>query len=359
MTTQLGIIGAGLMGGGIALDAARHGVHVRVYDARPESIAALRERANNVYARWVRNGRMSVDDAAAALHRLVPVSSLANLSGSNLLIEAIFEDLGAKRRLMESLAPHVSPEAIVASNTSALRVGAIADGFPFAGRVLGLHYFSPAEVSPLVEVVRAEKTEDETVARALTFLGETSRTPLHCTDTPGFAINRFFCPYYNEATRIVEDRLATPAEVDATARERLGVAAGPFAVMNLIRPIVAAQAMANLSSLGPFYRPTRLLMEQAERNQGWPLEEAAGLPGCAHEVERRLVGALAVPSLELASEQVADPGETDRGAVLALRFSRGPFALMRGYPPEVLRDAVKALCIRDGHPLRHMTLSEP
>lgn len=348
-STRLGIIGAGLMGGGIALDAARHGLAVTVYDARPDGVAKLRERAAGVYARWVKNSRMSAQEADAALARIGAAGTLADLGGLDLVIEAVFEDLEVKRAVLAALAPALAAHTVVASNTSALKVADLAAGFPFAARVLGLHYFSPAEISPLVEVVRAKATSDDTIARALAFLGETKRVPLPCHDRPGFAINRFFCPYYNEATRIVEDGIAGPADVDRVARERLGAAAGPFTVMNLIRPAVAAHAEANLSPLGPFYRPSRALLAQAESGADWPVEETK--PGADLDaVEQRLLGALVLPALELEAEQVADPDAVDRGAVLALKFTDGPFALLRR-DPRAAEAAVSALARRDGHPL--------
>lgn len=347
---RLAVIGAGLMGGGIALDAARHGIDVVVFDQRPDGVEKLKERAAKVYGRWVKNGRMAEADATAALARLTPAADLAAVGAADVVIEAVFEDLAVKRELFTALAPHLSPTAILATNTSALKVGDLAQGFAFAPRFLGLHYFSPAEVSPLVEVVRSDATSDATVDRALAFLKATRRTPLPCKDRPGFAINRFFCPYYNEATRIVEDGIAGTADVDQVAQERLGAAAGPFTVMNLIRPAVSAHAMTNLSSLGPFYTTSRILNAQAESGADWPLDgRVAGAD--LDLVERRLLGALVLPALELEAEKVAAPEAVDQGAVLALKFKEGPFALMRRYGDASVEAAVRALCERDGQPV--------
>lgn len=353
---SLAVIGSGLMGGGIALDAARHGLPVQIYDTRPENVARLKDRALGVYGRWVKNGRMTQDAADAALARLTPATSMSECGTADIVIEAVFEDLGVKREVFAALAPHLGPHAIVATNTSALRVRDIAEGFAFADRVLGLHYFSPAEVSPLVEIVWAAKTSDATIARARAFLSETHRVPLACADTPGFAINRFFCPYYNEAARIVEDGIASPAQVDVVARERLGVAAGPFTVMNLIGARVSAHAMANLSSLGPFYALSPALAAQAEANVAYALPDICDLPERANLIEDRLMAAIAVPALELLSEKVAAANDVDQGAVLALKFKHGPFALMRSYPPKRLEAAIGSLCARFGHPVPPIVL---
>lgn len=348
MTTRLAVLGAGLMGGGIALDAARHGLDVTVFDARPDGVAAMKARAASVYGRWVKNKRMTAEEAEAALSR-IKAGTLAEVGAANIVVEAVFEDLAVKRDLFAALAPHLGAATVIASNTSALKVADLAAGFLFAGRMLGLHYFSPAEVSPLVEVVRAEATAPATIAAALAFLAATKRTPLPCLDRPGFAINRFFCPYYNEATRILEDGLAGPADIDAVARARIGAAAGPFTVMNLIRPAVSAHAMANLAALGPYYAPSHTLLAQGESNADWPVEESR--PGADLDTtEQRLLGALVLPALELAAEKVADPEAVDQGATLALKFAEGPFALYRR-DPAAARAAVTALCTRHGHPL--------
>ncbi len=351
MNMSLAVIGAGLMGGGIALDAARHGFDVAVYDARPEGFERLKTRAAKVYARWVKNGRMSEAEATAALDRLRPAASLAETGGADVVIEAVFEDLAVKREVFAALAPHLGERTILATNTSALRVRDVAEGLPHADRILGLHYFSPAEVSRLVEVVHAEATSAATIEHAHAFLAATKRVALACTDRPGFAINRFFGPYYNEAARIVEDGLATPAEVDLVAHEKLGIAAGPFQVMNLIGLAVAAHAESHLAPLGPFYAVAPSLDAHGETGASWTLEEGATMPAGADAIVDRLIAAMAVPALELAGEKVADPAEVDHGAALALKFSQGPYALMRALPPARLEAAIAALCARHGHPM--------
>lgn len=346
---KLAVIGSGLMGGGVALDAARRGLEVRLHDARPDGVARLRERAARTYDRWAAAGRMTAAEAEAALGRLVPVEGFADLGAADVILEAVFEDLAVKREVLAGLEAHLGAETIVATNTSALRVGEIARGFPFADRVLGLHYFSPAEICPLVELVRPEGAAAETIARARDFLDRTGRVALACADTPGFALNRFFCPYYNEALRIAEEGLADPDGVDAVARLRLGAAAGPFRVLNLIGPRVAAQAMANLAGLGPFYAPSPTLAARGAADAPpFVLAEDAPLPAAADEVEDRLLAAIALPALELMAEGGADPQETDRGATLALKFARGPYALLRACPPARLEAALAAACARRG-----------
>ena len=165
--------------------------------------------------------------------------------------------MALKAKLLDELSLLVEPTTLVATNTSCLRVSDLAQHMALPGRFLGLHYFSPAAVNPIVEVVSGELTSPQTVETALAFTRATGKQPLRCRDAFGFAINRFFCPYTNEAVRALDEGLGSAAEIDAVAREAMGAAAGPFQVMNLIKPRINLHAIRNLAPLGPFYAPAR------------------------------------------------------------------------------------------------------
>src|SRR5690606_31103349 len=154
--------------------------------------------------------------------------------------------------------------ALIATNTSCLQVGDLAQHVAAPERFLGLHYFSPAQVNPLVEVVRGAATSEATVQAALAFTRATGKMPLLRKDSYGFAVNRFFCPYAAEAARLVDEELATTAQIDRLAESTLGVAAGPFRVQNLIKPRINLHAIRNLAPLGPFYAPADFLVRVGE-----------------------------------------------------------------------------------------------
>jgi 3-hydroxybutyryl-CoA dehydrogenase len=353
---RLGVIGGGLMGGGIAIDAARHGFQVLVYDLRSDGVDELRIRAASVYERLIAGGRMNEKQAQIALAYIVAAPRLADLAGTDLIIEAVFEDLNVKSEVLQSLSSHLEPRTIVATNTSSLRVEQLAGSVRGPERFLGLHYFSPAEINPLVEVVSGKRTAADTISRALEFLAATGRVPLRCRDTPGFAINRFFCPYYNEAVRIFEEGIAPAIHIDRVAREKIGVAAGPFAVMNLIKPTVAAQAIGNLSQLGPFYRISTALAERGKLATPWEIPDAP-LPSAKMEQEilLRLLGAIFLPTIELLIDEVANADDVDKGARLALKFAHGPSSLMRGSGRDFVMSAVNSVCVPRSHPLPPVT----
>jgi 3-hydroxybutyryl-CoA dehydrogenase len=325
----VGIVGAGTMGSGIATNLAQAGFAVVLVDARPGAAAAAVGQAKAFYARAVERGRMAADAADAAADRLAPVDGVADLASVDLVIEAVFEDFDLKARLFGELSAFVSPDALIATNTSCLRVSDLARHVSGPARFLGLHYFSPAAVNPIVEVVRGEATSDATIGSALAFCRASGKQPLRCKDSYGFAINRFFCPYTNEAARALDDGLGSTAEIDAVARQALGAAAGPFAVMNLIKPRINLHAIRNLAPLGPFYAPARAMIEAGEADAPFAIEPSAEpAPARARPIADRLLAGCFLPVLQALDEEVAAPADFDRGAKEALKFGHGPCALM-------------------------------
>ncbi len=325
----VGIVGAGTMGGGIAVSLAQHGFRVLLLDDRPEAAAAAIAAAGAFYARAVEKGRMTAADAAAASARLVVAPDLSALAGADLVIEAVFEEFSLKAELLERLSHVLRPEALVATNTSCLRVGDLAGHLKAPERFLGLHYFSPAAVNPIVEVVMGEATAPATIETALAFCRASGKQPLRCRDSYGFAINRFFCPYTNEAARALDAGLGSTGEIDAVAREILQAAAGPFTVMNLIKPRINLHAIRNLAPLGPFYAPAAAMVAAGEADRPFPVEAAAAPePSRAAAIADRLLAGCFLPVLQAIDEGVAEPAAFDRGAREALKFGIGPCALM-------------------------------
>lgn len=326
----VGIVGAGTMGSGIATNLGQHGFTVLLTDARREAAEKAVADAGAFYARAVEKGRMAAKAAEEAGRRIAVVDGLGDLAQADLVIEAVFEDFDLKARLFRELSPVVREDALVATNTSCLRVSDLAPHLRRPERFLGLHYFSPAAVNPIVEVVKGEATSAETVETALAFCRASGKRPLRCKDSYGFAINRFFCPYTNEAARALDEGLGSTAEIDATAREVLGAAAGPFAVMNLIKPRINLHATRNLAPLGPFYAPARSMVEAGEADRPFAIDPAVGEidPGRRRAIGDRLLLGCFLPVLQALDEEVAEPAAFDLGAREALKFGVGPCALM-------------------------------
>jgi 3-hydroxyacyl-CoA dehydrogenase len=325
----VGIIGAGTMGAGIAQNVIEHGLEARVLDAD----AAQRQRAFAAIeanlARAVEKGRIDAAAAAAIRARLAPADDLAAIAACDLVIEAVFEDLAVKRDLFERLSPLLGAATIVATNTSALSVAELSAFVANPARFLGLHYFSPAAVNRLVEVVRGPRTDGAIVQRALAFVRATGKEPLACRDGPGFVVNRFFCPFTNEAARLHDEGL-DPAAIDAVARSAFAAPLGPFAVMNLTKPRIALHAQRNLRRLGAFYAPAKSLERVGDAGQSWAIADPAPKPTPAEEtlVADRLRAAVFLPVLQLLDEAIADPAAVDLGARIALRWGAPPVSQM-------------------------------
>ena len=228
------VLGAGAMGSGIAQVAALAGHRVLVYDARTGAAEDAKRKLATTFEGLVAKGRLSADEAAAATARLEPVHTPGACVSAKLVIEAIVEDLDVKRELFRDLEVVVAPDAILASNTSSLSITALAAGMKHPGRFAGLHFFNPAPLMPLVEVVRGLATDPAVLDTLYATAAAWGKTPVHATSTPGFIVNRCARPFYGEALRLLAERAAEPATIDALMREAGGFRMGPFELMDLI-----------------------------------------------------------------------------------------------------------------------------
>ncbi|MFE0699434.1 3-hydroxyacyl-CoA dehydrogenase [Streptomyces sp. NPDC058872] len=228
------VVGTGTMGQGIAQVALVAGHPVHLYDSAPgraaEAVVALTARLD----RLVEKGRLDAAAREAAVGRLRAAEEPAEFADAALVIEAIVEDLSVKQRLFADLEKIVGDDTVLATNTSSLSVTAIAGGLRLPGRFVGLHFFNPAPLLPLVEVVSGFATEPETAVRAYETVKGWGKTPVRCADTPGFIVNRVARPFYAEALRVFEEGAADPATIDAALRECGGFRMGPFELTDLI-----------------------------------------------------------------------------------------------------------------------------
>ena len=337
------IIGAGTMGGGIAIGCLLAGIMTTVVDTSEANLDKLVERIKKHLGKRVAKGSLTDGQSAAALKCLRTSTEPSAVETADLVIEAVYEELSIKQTLFKNIDEYLPMNVIIATNTSALRVSELATALTRPELLLGLHYFSPAEVNPLVEVVRGAQTDPALIDPIRAFLAATKKTALDCKDSNGFAVNRFFCPYTNEAVRLVDEGFGSPAQIDALAREVFDLAIGPFAVMNIIKPRINLKALINLSSLGEFYHPADGLIRLGEADESWDIsDEHDKLPDeSEHLIKTRLLGATFVPILEALAEHVATPEAFDIGARLALRFRRLPVAYMRDLGREELVKAIQ------------------
>jgi 3-hydroxybutyryl-CoA dehydrogenase len=228
------VFGAGAMGAGIAQVAAQAGHRVQLFDARFNAAEEAKRRIADTFATLASKGKLSEGDAKAAGARVDAIHALGDVASAKLVIEAIVEDLEAKRELFRELEVVVAADTILATNTSSLSVTALAAGLKHPQRVVGMHFFNPAPVLPLVEVVSGLATAPGVAQTVYDTAAAWGKSPVHATSTPGFIVNRCARPFYAEGLRLLGERAADPATIDAVMREAGGFRMGPFELMDLI-----------------------------------------------------------------------------------------------------------------------------
>jgi 3-hydroxybutyryl-CoA dehydrogenase len=232
--TRVGVVGLGTMGAGIAQVLLEGGCEVIGRDVDDAALERARARNEAGLARRVEKGLRSAGERDAALARLTLTTDLRALAGCELVIEAIAEEIGAKRELFAALDGICSSDAVLATNTSAISVTAIAAADAYPERCLGLHFFNPAPLMPLVEAVRAERTAEGPYGAACELIQRCGKQVVRCNDTPGFVVNRLLVPALNDAVRALDELGVSVAEIDAAMTAGAGWPMGPFRLIDLV-----------------------------------------------------------------------------------------------------------------------------
>jgi 3-hydroxybutyryl-CoA dehydrogenase len=231
---EIGVVGAGFMGSGIAESAARAGVLVHVFEPEPEPLEASRRRIEASVERAVRGGKLESPAAAELVERIHWTSELGALEGAQLVVEAVVEDEAVKAGVFRALDERMDPGVILASNTSSIPIAGLAAATGRPERVLGLHFFSPVPVMRLVEIVVALDTAEETVVTAEAFARQIGKQPIRTKDRSGFIVNMLLVPYLMAAVRMYEDGFATREDIDEGMKLGCGHPMGPLALCDFI-----------------------------------------------------------------------------------------------------------------------------
>jgi enoyl-CoA hydratase / 3-hydroxyacyl-CoA dehydrogenase len=322
------VLGAGTMGAGIAQATAAAGYAVRVRDVDDAALARGRGIIDRTLVGAIERRKTTPAARDDLLSRLSFTTDLATaVRGASLVIEAVFEEESVKKALFSELAGLVGPETVVATNTSSLSVSALGREFPGPERFAGLHFFFPAPINKLVEVVGGDATSAETRAELVRFSTRLRKLPIETADRAGFCVNRFFVPYLNEACRLAEEGVANLGTIEQVGRETFGATLGPFELMNVTGIPIAFHAETSLfRAFGPAYAPSRLLERQFHDGKPWPWREAPPEPERSGAVRERLLGLTIGIATRLVEERVATAEAVDRGAVVGLRRKHAPFA---------------------------------
>jgi 3-hydroxybutyryl-CoA dehydrogenase len=230
----VGVAGAGTMGAGIALVAARAGFPTLLYDVKEQALARARHESEGFLAKSVEKGKLTREQADAILARISTATRIDALAPCDLVIEAVFEELRVKQTLFANLHALCSERTLFASNTSTLSITEIAAGCGRPDRVVGMHFCLPAPLMKLVEMSPGMNTSEETFARAWDFCRALGQNPVRTQDSPGFILNCFLVPFHNDVVRLIEQGVAEPAEIDRAVKEGLGYPMGPCELMDLV-----------------------------------------------------------------------------------------------------------------------------
>ena len=339
---KVAVLGAGNMGSGIAQACAQAGLTVYMRDIKPEFVQKGRERIEGPLRKRAAEGKMKPEDVDALMGRLHGTTDLKEaVQNADLVIEAVFEDLKVKQEVFAEASKYAPKDAIFATNTSSLSVTAMAAVTDRPAQFGGLHFFYPAMINKLVEVVDGKNTSPETLDALMAFSRRIGKVPIRTADAAGFAVNRFFVPWVNESVRLLEEGVADIPTIEAAAKEAFQIGMGPFELMNVTGVPISLHAETTLyQAFGEAYRPAKLLEQQVATKQNWDL---SGTPNPAkfEAVKERLYGVAFGIATHLVDEGVCTRVDTDKGATIGLRWAKGPFEMMNALGIEKSAAAVR------------------
>jgi enoyl-CoA hydratase/3-hydroxyacyl-CoA dehydrogenase len=341
--SKVGVIGAGNMGSGIVQKLAQEGLPVVMVDLKQEFVQRGMETIRRLLEEGVARRLFTPEQVAAILARIQGTTDFQAVADADLVIEAVFEDQKVKRDLFAELDRICAPKTILATNTSSFYVREFAEKTGRPDRFIGLHYFYHPAKNRLLEVIPHAGTSPETLAKALAAAKLHGKTAIVVKDAPGFAVNRFFVPFLNEAARMLAEGMADIPTIEEAAKRAFKIGMGPFELMNVTGIPIAVHSSATLGrELGPFYATAPAMKTQMEKKANWDLSgrpDEAKIP----PVVERLYGVCLGVAAALVDEGVATIEDTDRGAKIGLRWAMGPFEIMNAIGIERTYRAVEAL----------------
>ncbi len=326
-TFKVGIVGAGNMGSGVAQKMAQEGLDVKLVDIADEFLQKGLNNIKQTLQQAVERKIFTQEQVEDTLSRIEGSTKLEDLADRDLVLEAVFENEKVKGEVFSSLEGICPPDTILATNTSSFRVRDLAQYTEYRDRVIGMHYFYHPAMNRLLEIVCHEGTSNETLQKALLVSKLHGKTAIVVKDSPGFAVNRFFIPWYVEAIRILEEGTANIPTIEEATKDAFKIGMGPFELINVTGvPIAYHSAVVLGKEIGPFYDAPEFLRKQFEVKQDWDLSGDVDKSKFTMIADRLYATAIGVAA-DLVEEEVATIEDTDRGAKIGLRWRYGPFEL--------------------------------
>ncbi len=344
----IAVVGAGAMGAGIAQVAASHGHRVLLAEAQPAALTRARDALGKTMDREVDKARLTRDAATGILARISFVAGDSaeardGFASCGMVIEAIVEQLAAKQELLRTLERVVQPSAIIASNTSSLSIAALAGACTHSDRVIGVHFFNPAPVMALVEIVPALTTSADITARTRALVDSWGKKTVLASDTPGFIVNRIARPFYGEAIRLLDEGFADCATIDWAMREIGGFRMGPFELMDFIGHDVnfaVTRSVFDATFYDARYRPSTtqqrlvesgLLGRKSKRGfydyrDGAEPAQPTGDAELGQQIVDRIVAMLINEAVEAVHLHIATPADIERSMTTGVNYPKGLLA---------------------------------
>lgn len=315
------VVGAGLMGSGIARHMASHGVQVTLVDNSEEQLTRAAQANENPDLQYT--------------------SDMAAIKAVDYVIEAVFENLDVKRQVLSHISSAVSPDCLIASNTSSLLIGDLERAVTNPNRFIGVHYNNPADLNPIVEIIPGGHTGTRYTDAVLAWLTGAGKLPVKCKDTPCFILNRQSLPYINEAARCLD--FASPGEVDAVVENRLGIGLGPFAVMNLVGLPVMAASSRNLEVLGRGYAAAPQLQERSRLDSpNWDIEKVSNVSkDKTSAIVKRLRAAMIFPGKDILDQALCGRDDLHLICREALGYDKSSPELLEMFEPAVTAELLE------------------
>lgn len=332
---SVAIVGAGNMGSGIAQKTAQEMFQVQMVDREKQWVDRGQKIIKDFLDEAIERRIFSESQVEEIKSRITGVIGVENVdSNTDLVIEAVFEDFNVKADVFQILDENCGPETILASNTSSLSVNELSKATTRPDRFVGLHFFYHPAKNRLVEVIPAEDSSEDTIARVVQYCKQLGKVVIVCKDRPGFVVNRFFVPWLNEACLLYEEGHATPAQIDSVACEAFSIGMGPFALMNLTGPPIALHSTDYLAQQldTPRYTGAQNLRDLVAANEMWTITEGIDCDDeTAKTIRERLLGVVFAVASQIVEEEICSMEDVDRGAKVGLRWAKGPFELMNEF----------------------------